>query len=70
MVTKRIGETAYHLDLQEKGLDGIYAIFLDLPLCPYLSNRLSIEEPTVELDGVLEYEVAAIKGRRVSHAEL
>ena len=69
VVTERIGETAYRVDLQGKGLDGIHDVFVSL-LCPYLSNGLATEVPPIELDGELEYEIAAIKGHRVSHGEL
>ena len=70
MVTKRIGETAYRLDLQGKGLDGIHDVFHVSLLRPCLSNGLFGEIPPVELDGELEYEVAAINGHRVSCGEL
>ena len=70
MVTKRIGETAYRVDLQGKGLDGIHDVFHVSLLRPYLSSGLATEVPPVELDGALEYEIAAIKGHRVSHGEL
>ena len=70
MITERIGETAYRVDLQGKGLDGIHDVFHVSLLRPYLSNGLSTEVPPVELDGTLEYEIAAIKGHRVSHGEL
>ena len=70
VVTECIGETAYRVDLQGKGLDGIHDIFHVSLLCPYLSNRLATELPPVELDDELEYEIAAIKGHRVSHGEL
>ena len=70
LVTEHICETAYHLDLQGKGLDSIHAIFHVSLLCPYLSNGLSTEVPPVELDGELEYEAAAVKGHRVLHGEL
>ena len=70
VVTERIGETAYRVDLQGKGLDGIHDVFHVSLLRPYLSNGLATEVPPVELDGELEYEVAAIKGHRVSRGEL
>ena len=70
VVTKRIGETAYRVDLQSNGLDGIHDLFHVSLLCPYLSNGLSTEVPPVELDGELEYEIAAIKGHHVSCGEL
>ena len=70
MVTERINETAYRVDLQSKGLDGIHDVFYVLLLRPYLSNGLSTEVPPVELDGELEYEIAAIKGHCVSRGEL
>ena len=70
MVTECIGKTAYHLDLQGKGLDVIHDIFHVLLLCPYLSNGLSGEIPPVDLDGELEYIVAAVKVHRVSHGKL
>ena len=70
VVTECIGKTAYRVDLQGKGLDGIHDVFHVLLLCPYLSSGLSTEVPPVELDGELEYEIAATKGHRVSHGEL
>ena len=70
VVTARIGETAYRVDLQGKGLDGIHDVFHVSPLRPYLSNGLSTEVPPVKLDGELEYKVAAIKGHCVPHGEL
>ena len=70
VVTERTGETAYHVDLQGKGLDSIHDIFHVSLLRSYLSNGLSTEVPPVELDGELEYEVAAIKGHHVSHGGL
>ena len=70
VVTKCIGETAHRVDLQGKGLGGIHDIFHVLLFYPYLSNGLATEVPPIELDGELEYEVAAIKGHRVSRGEL
>ena len=55
VVTKRICETAYRVDLQGKGLDGIYNVFHVSLLRPYLGNGLATEVPPVELDGELEY---------------
>ena len=70
VVTERIGETVYHVDLQGKGLGGIHDIFHVPLLRPYLGNGLATEVPLVELDGELAYEIAAIKGHRVLHGEL
>ena len=70
VVTERIGETAYRVDLQGKGLDGIHDVFHVSLLRPYLSNGLATEVPPIKLDGELEYEIAAIKGHCVSHGEL
>ena len=70
VVTEHICETVYRVDLQGKVLDGIHDVFHVLLLCPYLSYGLSTEVPPVELDGELEYEIAAIKGHLVSHGEL
>ena len=70
VVTERISETAYRVDLQGTGLDGIHDIFHVSLLRPYLSNVLAAEVPPVELDGELEYEIAAIKGHCVSCGEL
>ena len=70
VVTERIGETAYCVDLHGKGLDGIHDVFHVSLLHLYLSNGLATEVPPVELDGELEYEIAAIKGHRVSCGEL
>ena len=53
VVTERIGETAYRVDLQGKGLDGIHDVFHVSLLRPYLSNGFSTEVPPVELDGKL-----------------
>ena len=58
------------MDLQGKSLDGIHDVFHVSLLRPYLSNGLATEVPPVELDGELEYEIAAIKGHRVLHGEL
>ena len=54
VVTKHIGETAYCVNLQGKGLDGIHDLFHVSILHPYLSNGLATEVPPVELDGELE----------------
>ena len=70
VVTERIGETAYRVDLRVKGLDGIHDVFHVSLLCPCLSNGLSTEVPPVELDVELEYEIAAIKGHHISHGGL
>ena len=70
MVTECISKTAYRLDLQGKGLDGIHDVFHVSLLRSYLGNGLSGEIPSVQLDGELEYIVAAIKGHHLSHAEL
>ena len=70
VVTERIGETAYRVDLYGKGLDGIHGVFHVSLLHPYLSNGLATAVPPVELDGELEYEIAAIKGHLASHGEL
>ena len=70
VVTKCINETAYRVDLQSNGLDGIHDLFHVSLLCPYLSKGLSTEVSPVELDDELEYEIAAIKGHCVSHGEL
>ena len=58
------------MDLRGKALDGIHGIFHVSLLRPYLSNGLVSKVPSVELDGELEYEVAAIKGHRVLHGVL
>ena len=70
VVTEHICETAYCVDLQGMGLDGIHDIFHVSLLCPYLSNGFSSEVTPVELDGELKYEIAAIKGHRVSCGQL
>ena len=70
VVTKCIDETAYCEDLQGKGLDGIHDVVHMSLLRPYLSNGLSTEVLPVELDGKLEYEIAAIKGHHVLRGEL
>ena len=70
MFTERIGGTAFCMNLQSKGLDGIHDVLHVSLLHPYLSNGLSTEVPPVELDGELEYEAAAVKGHRVLHGEL
>ena len=70
MITKCIGKTAYRVDLYGKGLDGIHDIFHVSFLRPYLSNGLATEVPAVEIDGELEYEIAAIKVHLLSCGEL
>ena len=70
VVTECIGETAYHVDLQNKGLAGIHDVFHVSLLRPYLSNGLSTEVPPVELDGELKYEIGAVKGHHILHGKL
>ena len=70
VVTEQIGKTAYQVYLQGKGLDSIQDNFHVSLLRPYLSNGLSTEVIPVELDGELEYVVAAIKGHRALCGEL
>ena len=51
-------------------MDGIHDVFHVSLLRPYLSNGLATEVSPLELDGELEYEIAAIKGHCVSRGEL
>lgn len=43
VVTKKIGATAYKLDLEGKGLDGIHDVFHVSLLRPYASNGFALE---------------------------
>ena len=64
-VKRRVGNTAYQLDLTSGGnrraLRGVHDVFHVSLLRPYHSNGLHAEVPGIEVDGELEFEVEAIK---------
>ena len=63
-VTKRIGQTAYHLDLtssrHRQALRGIHDVFHVSLLKPYKDNGMAANAPPVEVDEHEEYEIKKI----------
>ena len=64
MVTERIGQTAYHLDLtgrrHRQALRGIHDVFHVSLLKPYKDNGMAANAPPVEIDEHEEYEIEKI----------
>ena len=56
VVIKRIGNTAYHLDLlQHTAFRDFHAVFHVLLLCGWLRNSVHANVPLIEIDGGAEY---------------
>ena len=71
LVTERIGNTAYRLDLlRSAALSGVHDVFHVLLLCGWLSNGVHADVPSIEIDGEAEYEVSVIKGHREYQGEM
>ena len=52
VITERIGNTAYHLDLlRSTALSGVYNVFHVLLLHGWLSNGVHANVPSIEIDG-------------------
>ena len=64
-ITKRIGPTAYRLDLGNSALKDIHNVFHVSLLKPFIDNGLAAQPPPLTLEaGELEYEVSKIKNHR------
>ena len=63
LVTERIGNTAYRLDLSRSAaLSGVHDVFHVSLLRGWLSNGVHADEPSIEIDG--------IKGHREHQGEM
>ena len=71
VITERIGNTAYHLDLSRSAaLSGVHDVFHVSLLRGWLSNGVHADEPSIEIDGEAEYKVAEIKDHRERQGEI
>ena len=52
LVTERIGNTAYRLDLSRSAaLSGVHDVFHVSLLCAWLTNGVHADVPSIEIDG-------------------
>ena len=71
VITERIGETAYRLDLSSRAaLRGVHNVFHVSLLCDWHNNRVHAEMPPIEIDGDAEYKVEEIKGHHIRNGEV
>ena len=71
MITERIGETAYRLDLSlHAALHGVHNVIHVSLLCDLRNNGVHAGVPLIEIDGEAEYKVGEIKGHRVCNGEV
>ena len=71
MVTERIGNTVYCLDLSQRAAwRGVHNVFHVLLLRGWLSNIVHADVPPIEIDGKAEYKVAEIKGHHERQGEM
>ena len=71
IVTERIGNKAYRLDLSRSAaLSGVHDMFHVSLLRGWLSNGVHADVPSTKIDGKAEYEVAEIKGHRERQGEI
>ena len=71
VITERIGETAYRLDLSLRAaLSGVHNVFHVSLLCNWHNNGVHADMPPIEIDGEAEYKVGKIKGHRVRNGEV
>ena len=71
VITERIGETAYRLDLSlHAALHGVHNVFHVSLLCDWHNNRVHADVPPIEIDGEAEYKVGEIKGHRIRNGEV
>ena len=63
VMTQRIGETAYKLDLSlHAALCGVHNVFHVLLLRDWHDNGVHTDVLPIEIDGEAEYKVSGIKG--------
>ena len=71
ILTERIGNMAYHLDLlQYAALRGVHNVFHVLLLCSWLTNGVHADVTSIKIDGKAEYKVSEIKGHRERQGEM
>ena len=71
IVTERIGNTAYHLDLSRSAaLSGVHNVFHVSLLHGWLSNGVHADVPSIKINGEAEYKVAKIKGHCERQGEM
>ena len=71
IVTGRIGNTVYRLDLSRSAaLSGVHNVFHVSLLCGWLSNGVHADVPSIEIDGNAEYKVSEIKGHHERQGEM
>ena len=62
VVTERIGNMAYHLDLSQHAvLRGFHDVFHVSLLYGWLTNGVHANVPSIKTDGKAEYKIADIK---------
>ena len=65
LVTERIGNMAYFLDLSRSAaLRGVHDVFHVSLICGWLTNGIHADVPPIEINGKAEYKVSKIKGHR------
>ena len=71
VITERIGETAYRLDLSlHAALRGIHNVFHVSLLCYWHNNGVHADMPPIEIDGEAEYKVGENKGHHIRNGEV
>ena len=71
VISERIGETAYRLDLSSHtALRGVHNVFHVSLLRDWQNNGVHADVPPIEIDGESEYKVGEIKGHRVRNGEV
>ena len=71
LVTERIGNTAYRLDLSRSAaLSGVHDVFHVSLLRGWLSNGVHADVPSIKTDSKAEYKVSKIKGHRECQGEM
>ena len=71
LVTERIGNTAYHLDLSHSAaLSGVHDVFHVLLLHGWLTNGVHADVPSIKIDGEAEYKASEIEGHHEHQGEM
>ena len=71
VVTERIGNMAYRLDLSRSAvLSGVHNVFHVSLLRGWLTNGVHADVPSIKIDGKAEYNVSEIKGHHERQGEM
>ena len=71
VITERIGETAYRLDLTLRAaLCGVHNVFHVSLLRDWHNNVVHPDVPLIEIDREVEYKVGEIKGHHTRNGEV